>query len=276
MGYLQMSVVLALGLIAVAQAVPGYNITFVLAATGLPSADDYSKADAFAKLWDYRYDNKTSGNNTGEPALNRFGTTAPVMNNENPEWLEVFSFWYEPGTGQKWHFEVRDHDVMNYDDVLGATDVDVDQFVAHKGPYRAKLSSQGYLLIKRTSPITFKIRATNLPPKDRVWGSEGPSDPYCTIYSRIHRAGEDTWLGETSTITDENSPIWPETFEYASYIPGQNQHLVFKVYDDDVFSADDDLGEALISVDELASKRGAVVYPLAHSTGRATITLQLM
>ena len=68
--------------------------------SGLPSADDYSNPDAFAKLWHYRYDNRTSENNTGEPELNRFGTTDHVMNSDNPEWPEVFSFWYEPGTGQ--------------------------------------------------------------------------------------------------------------------------------------------------------------------------------
>ena len=61
---------------------------------------------------------------------------------------------------QKWHFEIRDHDVMNYDDVLGTVDVDVDQFVRQDGTYRARLSTEGYLVIRKTTPIAFKLRAT--------------------------------------------------------------------------------------------------------------------
>ena len=72
----------------------------VCTCSGLPSADDYSPPDAFAKLWSYRYDNRTSQNSTDEPELNRFGTTAAVMNTDEPKWPEVFTFWYEPGTGQ--------------------------------------------------------------------------------------------------------------------------------------------------------------------------------
>ena len=96
------------------------------------------------------------------------------------------------------------------------------------------------------------------------------------IFSRVNRAGEDTLLGETSVITDENNPIWPEQFEYPNHIRGQNQHLLFKIYDHDVFSADEFLGEALVSVDELASRRGTIVYPLAQSGHRSTITIQVV
>ncbi|CAG7820357.1 unnamed protein product [Allacma fusca] len=239
-----------------------YNVTFMLAGSKIPTQDGYSEADPFVKL--YHGKKTASKKNVSTADMTRFGTTSAAHNDENPEWTEVFWFWYEPGTGQFLRLIVRDHDVLNVDDDIGYTDVDTDQLMNSQGQYRANLSTSGALLITRTTPISFKLKANNLPKKDRSWFSEGLSDPYCEVhYRKFRNAANDEYLGVTSTISDVEHPVWPEIFQLSQYQPNAGQYLVFKLYDDDTMSRDDFLGEAVVSVDEMAKKRGAsIVFKL--------------
>jgi len=253
----------------------GQNITFTLSADSLPTPDDYTDADSFVKLYSYNGANSTNE----EPT--RFGTTKVIMDNKNPSWPNVFWFWYEPGTRQTWRFKVVDHDVLNYDDEIGYVDVDVDNFMNKtSGNLNVSLSNGGTIKIQRTSPLTFKLRATNLPPKDRTWRSIGLSDPYVECYYRVGRntpEDRDVLFHTTAVIDDVESPIWEEVIEFSQYQMGADQYIHFKLYDDDLFSGDDSLGETpLIPADRLGKTEGSIEELLQRSNGRAKLTVELV
>jgi len=260
-----------------ADAVQGYNVSFMLQGLNIPTHDGYSEADPFVKL----YHGKRSGSNQNASTedLTRFGTTSHASNDANPEWPEVFWFEYEPGTRQFLRFIVRDHDVLNVDDDIGYVDVDTDQLMNMQGSYQANLSTGGALVIKKTKPIVFKLKANNLPKKDRGWFSNGLSDPYAEVYYRkFKNAVNDEFMGYTSTITDVENPIWTETFELGQYQPGAGQYLVFKIYDDDTMTGDDFLGDAVVTVDDIAKKRGATTVLLngAGASSRANLVIEMI
>lgn len=259
--------------------VQGYNLTFQLAALNLPDQDDLSHPDAFVKLYSYKKAN--TNNSTPPPAeedleLTRFGTSDHIYNTENPEWPQVFWFWYEAGTGQKFYFKVKDHDILNIDDDIGVAHINVDDFVNHKGNFYSNLSNGGSLILKRTQPISFKIKAANIPPKDRAWFSTGLSDPYIECYYRKSGASEENLFHTTGVISDTEAPVWEDVIEFSHYQPGKFQTLYFKVYDHDAFSQDDFIGDAIVAVDDLARRRGSTTIELQRSVGRPSLTLQLV
>jgi len=258
------------------EAAQGYNLTFKLSAIHLPTQDDLSAADAFVKLYSYTSRNGSATPPEDELELTRFGTTDRTYNTENPEWSQVFWFWYEAGTGQKFFFKVVDHDVMNYDDEIGKTHVNVDELVSHKGNFYANLSAGGSLIIKKTQPITFRIKASNVPAKDRMWGYNGLSDPYVECYYRKTGSNEENLFHTTPVISDVENPVWPEPIEFGHYQPGRFQTMYFKVYDHDAFSADDFIGDALVAVDDLTKRRGSTTIELQRATGRPSLTLEMI
>lgn len=251
------------------------NITFVLSAKDLPTQDDRSHADPFVKLYSYE------GSNATAEELNRFGTTDVIVNKDSPVWhTNVYWFLHEAGKQQKWRFVVVDHDILDYDDVIGQVDVDVDNFVRQStGTLNVSLSNGGSLKIQRTYPIVFKLRATNLPPKDRSWWSVGLSDPYVECYYRIGRnspESQDVLFYTTQVITDVESPVFDEIIELPQYVMNSDLFVHFKLWDADTLSGDDFLGETnLISTDLLGKRQGSVQELLLRSNGRAQLSIDL-
>eukprot|EP00887_Chlorella_sp_A99_P001355 scaffold8.g1355.t1 len=116
------------------------------------------------------------------------------------------------------------------------------------------------------------LGATGLPAAD----SNGLSDPYCVIMVGTHRA-------ITSTKLKTLSPQWNETFVFSTgdvaEAVGQGRpRVALQVYDWDMVSADDFLGQAEVPFESVAQARGPAAITLslyAHAGGKREATGQL-
>jgi len=191
----------------------------------------------------------------------------------NPNWHdEVFSFDWRKGTGQIWRFEVMDKDApLNKDDAIGYLDVDVDAYVTNKNQqFSGKLSgtSQGSIFVSKTSPISFKISAQNLPKLDAF---KGLSDPYVKVFWSVGADGPKTQIHQTKTVKNVENAEWADEILFASYQFGTNQYLTFEVYDDDKIPRDDSLGTVTLEVDSFVRSKKATALKLL-SDGFLTVT----
>jgi len=252
------------------------NVTFQLAARNLPKKDHITGPDSYVKL--YEFTASEDNDSTTEPALNQYGKSSIKQDDYNPEWPDVFWFWWSPGTKQTLRFRIKDYDLMSHNDLLGNVDIDADALM--QNPYRNVVlnltESGGALIIKKTSPLVFKLRAENLPHKDKRWGYEGPSDPYVVVFFRHTADGADLGLAVSATITDEPNPAWLDVFEFSQYQPRAGQYLHFKVYDDDTFTADDFIGEATVAADELAQRRTPLQLDIGAKNGVGSLIVRLV
>ncbi|CAG7824924.1 unnamed protein product [Allacma fusca] len=263
-----------------AGAVASVNITFVLSAESLPCQDVglFSKPDAFVAIFSFL---KSPGLSQKEPQP--FGTTSTIRDDSNPEWPDKFSYNWKNGTGQTWLFWVFDHDHVTSNDPIGAAEVSVDRFMESGGSLRLKLYEEaGSIVITRypyrrtrTVPIAFKLSAKNLPPRDRIWGYMGASDPYAVISYQNGKNGRVNALHKTGIFTNKANPSWPRPIEFTQYEPKTNQTLHFHLYDRDLLSKDEFLGDVSIPADYLYERSGSVVVPLRNSEGNAAIVLEM-
>lgn len=233
-------------LVAVATCQDSKNLTFILSATGLPAKDDVSKIDPLVRIYA-----TTDGSD-----LEKFGASETIVDNDNPEWVEVFWFLWKKGTNQKWKFEIRDQDILDKDDALGGAEIDVDDYVSGGENLTVSLSPQGTLTIQKTTPIRFKLSGQSLPKKDKppqifqaFTSDQGESDPYVKCYFRRGIGGEDKKFATTSTIDNVVNADWDDTIEFGNYQKGQDMYLRFKLKDADSTSKDDDIGYVLLEVD---------------------------
>jgi len=222
------------------------NLTFILSATGLPAKDDVSKIDPLVRIYQ-----TTDGSD-----LEQFGKSETIVDNDTPEWVEVFWFQWKKGSGQKWKFEVRDEDILDKDDALGGAELSVDDYVEKGENITLSLSPQGSLTIQKTTPIKFKLSAKGLPKKDKppqllaaFTSDQGESDPYVKCYFRRGIGGDDKKFATTSTIDNVVDADWSDVIEFGNYQKGTNMYLRFKVKDADSTSKDDDIGYVLLEMD---------------------------
>lgn len=117
--------------------------------SGLPAKDDVSKIDPLVRIYQ-----TTDGSD-----LEKFGASETIVDNDNPEWVEVFWFMWKKGTNQKWKFEIRDQDILDKDDALGGAELSVDEYVNNNENMTLSLTPQGSLTIRKTTPIRFKLSA---------------------------------------------------------------------------------------------------------------------
>jgi Ca2+-dependent lipid-binding protein len=246
----------------------GVNLTFILSAKNLPEGkDDITKNDAQVKVY--------HGGSGSE--LEKFGSTEVIVDNDNPEWVEVFWFLWKKGTSQKWHFEVKDQDVLDKDDPLGGADVDVDSYVAGGENMTVSLGESATLTIQKTTPIKFKLSAKYLPKKDKLpsivaafSSDEGQSDPYVKCYFRRGVGGEDKKFATTSTIDNVVDADWEDTIEFGNYQKGTDQYWRFKVKDADSTSKDDDIGEAILNIDSFVDSKAPKTVKISSDGGTET------
>jgi len=240
------------------------NITFILSAKNLPSNkhDDLSKLDPFVKVYETVVD---------QAELKSIGKTETLMDEENPEWIEVFWIPHKPGTSQKLRFEMRDQDLLKQDDAIGGAEVDLDDYVAKGEKITVDISgvSGATLTMEKTTPIRFRLSAKNLPKKDKppaifqaFTSDQGESDPYVKCYFRRGIGGADRKYATTSTKDNVIDADWSEDIEYGNYQPGTDQYWRFKVKDADSTSKDDDIGEVVLQIDQFVKEKTTKVLKL--------------
>lgn len=144
------------------------------------------------------------------------------------------------------------------DDKLGQVYVDVTDFVDKNQHFTATLPKKGYVILETVIPVVtpapqntpvpvlppittpkpqqilqatpnvtnvnapaklqFKLSAKDLANKDKT----GASDPYVELYYTEGESSKQKKLGVSSTIQDNNNPVWKDTFEF-QYDPSKNQ-----------------------------------------------------
>jgi len=236
------------------------NLTFVISAKDIPNKDYVDTVDPFIKLYQ-------SSKTQIEPE--KFGTTEVVENSVDPEYTTTFWFIWKKGTGQKWNFKVRDQDDLRPDDHLGEADIDVDEYVNKGEILNVSLSDGGSLLVQKTTPIKFKLYGRSLPRKDPF---SGKSDPFVKCYWRRGSNGDPIKFFTTEVVDNVENVDWNSTIEFPNYIKGTDLWWLFKVRDSDGTSGDDDLGEALVEIDQFVEKRQTKILRLGDS-GKATLGL---
>ncbi|CAG7824923.1 unnamed protein product [Allacma fusca] len=248
------------------------NVTFALSAKSLPCKDQFTQPDAYVQIYSYI---KSMGADNSQKQLQVVGSTPYILNDMNPDWSEVFNFMWTRGTGQTWLIKVFDHDHVSSNDLIGSAEVSVDRFLESEGNVKVNLSHGGSITIKRVLPIAFKLSARNLPHRDRYIGSNGISDPYAIISYQDLSDDTEKEIHQTGVLTDNENPTWSDTIEFNKYIPNARQTLHIRLFDRDLFSRDEFLGEAHIKADELTEQSGNVIFPLEKSEGGASIILRM-
>jgi len=242
---------------------PANRIFFVLSARDLPRRErgvlGSTVQDPYVK-WSHR-DRSTKD-------LTEGGRTKHRVNEMNPDWYDnVFAFDYNKATGQLWTFAVWDFDPLNKDDAIGFVDIDVDSYVLDKKEELSiKLSCGGTLLIKKCTPVQFRLSAEDLPKLDPFGGL---SDPYVKCYWSFGEDGPATLFATTKTIKNVEKADWDEVFEFPCHQFGTNQYWRFKVFDKDPLPKDDSIGEAAVNVDNYLKKRGPGIFKLSKDEANA-------
>ncbi|CAG7832536.1 unnamed protein product [Allacma fusca] len=125
---------------AQAQQIQKQRLRFKLSARGLPDKDDLGTSDPYVILY------YTEGTNTKE---HKFGRSATITDNENPIWGDIFEFNYDRSKGQRWHFQIWDHDNFREDDKVGSAWVIVDDYVDRGQTADVNLHKKGFLTIQK-------------------------------------------------------------------------------------------------------------------------------
>jgi hypothetical protein len=245
-----------------------YNLTFVLAAKDLPSKKKNSLPDPYIKVF-----HRTGTTQTADWTPLATAQTDTLDDNASPEFNNVFWFMWNKGTGQQWHFEVKNHNTISKDDAIGQVDVNVDDYVLKNNQdLTVKLNEGGNLIIKKTTPVRFQLYARNIPKMDTFGGA---SDPFVECYWRKGREGNDTLFFTTGKIDDQENVDWPEIIEFSNYQKGSGQYWHFKVFDYDSTTGNDNLGDALVEIDPFVMKRAAKINKLQteNKDSKATLTV---
>jgi len=116
--------------------------------------------------------------------LPEIGVSETINDEPNPKWTKVFSVQYTKGANQvnflkihclsedifsflllltfyfqKVYVEVRDHDPLNPDDVIGDAFFDMDEYVSKRGNVQQLLekSKSGSVTMQKTTPFLFNL-----------------------------------------------------------------------------------------------------------------------
>lgn len=233
-----------------------FNITFVVSARGLPNKKkDKVDVDPYIKVF------TRTGTTQAGTDWTPIGQTDVYTDNDNPDFYNVFSLVWIKGTKQVLHFEVKNKNTLK-DDAIGQVDIDVDEYVLQKNQdTTAKLSEVGSIVVKKTTPISFRLYARNVPKMDTFGGA---SDPFVECFWRKGKDGNDTLFYTTKVIEDVENADWDETIGFPNYQKGADQYWHFKVHDRDSVSGNDFVGETLVEVDPFVQKRAAKVNRLSN------------
>jgi len=245
-------------------------VYFVVSAKGINGAatDNDGVADPFVKVFLGTEPGATNQTDETTP-LEPLSVSETIENENNPVWNTVFKVRHLQGTKQMLYLEVRDHDPVNPDDVIGDAYIKLDDFVS-MGTYTKVLekAKSGSVTVTRTTPIYFDLTLKDVPAKDEFGGA---SDPYVKCYFRIGQGGKDYKFKTTDTVDNAQVASW-EHIAFENYQRGTNQILHFRVKDEDTITGDDDLGEAFLEVDGFIAGRKDAKFPLPDN---ATLIVSL-
>jgi len=247
------------------------NVYFVFSGSNLPSKDtNGGVADPFIKVYfgsipsDVKKDGKE---------LDEIGASETINDESNPSWTKVFKVQYSKGTNQKVFVEVRDHDPLNPDDVIGTAYIDLDEYVSNGKVKTALLenSKSGSVTMKGTTPIYLSLQVKNVPALDEFGGL---SDPFVKCYFRYGKEGKDVKFYETERVDNVENATWDGPIAFDNYQRGTNQFFHFKVRDHDAITGNDDIGEAFLEIDPFVEKRMPSIVSLGK-TSNATLTINV-
>jgi len=247
---------------------PNFYVYFVVSAKNLDgnAKDNDGLADPFVKVFLGKEPGNGEQNSTD---LELIEVSETLENDNSPSWTKVFKVKHFQGTKQLLYLEVRDHDPVNPDDVIGDAYIKLDDFVA-RSTYTQVLekAKSGSVTVTKTTPIYFDLLVKDVPKKDEF---SGLSDPYVKCYFRVGKEGKDNKFLETETIDNAETASW-EHLAFENYQRGTNQILHFRVKDKDTITGDDDLGEAFLELDAFVASNKAATFTLPEN---ATLTVTL-
>ena len=237
----------------------------LLSASGLKAADSNGKSDPYIKL---------KLNRREEQSRTERKTLDPTYNQD-------FTWMAKKGTvlAKPLQVQVFDHDALSFDDKLGGLDVDLRPLLDPldekettvvslnfdtEGSVRLKLSWSWF------KPIEVFVRiesAAGLVAADKG----GTSDPYAKLKLDGHEY-------KTKTLHKTIDPIWDQEFAWRgkqSVMLEKPLHI--KIFDDDVLSRDDKLGEAEIELNSLVEQvqEGEQTRQTVSLDTQGTVTLSL-
>jgi len=245
------------------------TLFFVFTAKNLPSKDANSGiADPFIKV----RSGVISPNTTKEGKdLDEVDVSETLNEEANPTWTKVFRINYSKGTNQKVYVEVRDHDPLNPDDVIGEAYIDLDEYVANGQEITTLLNSKsGSVTMKKTTPFLFTLALKNVPALDEFGGL---SDPFVKCYFRYGKEGKDVKFSETERQDNVEEASWDVPITFDNYQRGTNQFFHFKVRDHDAITGNDEIGDAFLEIDPFVEKRMPSVLALGKGYN-ATLTVK--
>ncbi|XP_021951543.1 uncharacterized protein LOC110848603 [Folsomia candida] len=239
------------------------NLYFVLSARNLESHDaNHGVADPYVRV---HFGSVPQYSQKQGKDLDKVGDSETIVNEANPQWVKVFKVQYIKGLNQKIWVEVRDHDPINPDDVVGEAFIDLDEYMEHGQQLTVPLkgSKSGSIVIQNTAPFRFSLALKNIPALDEFGGL---SDPFVKCYFRYGKEGKDFKFFETPTIDNSDSATWENPITFDNFRRGTDQIFHFVVKDADSITADDVIGEAFMEVEPFADKKQQSVLPLSSSS----------
>jgi len=202
------------------------------------------------------------------------GQTEIVSDNLNPKFATAIplDFYFEEV--QSLTFQIHDVDAHSRD-YIGSVNCTVGDIFGSRGQelvrpiatQRVKLTGSAPVLIVRgeevrgaNANIHFKFSGSHLDKKD--FGPFAKSDPYMLLYKELPD-GTRTLVHRTNTVLNDLNPTWqPFTIHMSVLCNGDiKMPLHIEVFDWDKHSADDLIGIARTSLEQLTTKPG---IPLIH------------
>lgn len=242
----------------------GTALELELSAENLKSKDLIGKSDPFCEV-----------EALGMTQRCLLGKTEVIRNRDNPHWASRITVYYQFERYQGLRFTVYDMDKNSRADVIGVADVSLGHAISRNilklpltsrdpvSANKAAAGSQGNLIVRvhggrkggvnNRVRVHFKLSARDL---RRADGPFRKSDPYVKI--GLHTP--DAWvpLYQTSTITQNLNPVWPDnvSFEVDTNDSRYSDVMLhFKLYDYDRSSKHDFLGDVICSLESVLSGR---------------------
>ncbi|OXA61154.1 uncharacterized protein LOC110844470 [Folsomia candida] len=255
-------------------AVTTENLYFVLSATNLPFKDvNKGVADPFAKVY-YGIIPQNLKKNKFE-GFDRIGTSEKLSSDANPKWNTVFKLPYEKGSQKKLWIEIRDHDPINPDDLIGDAFITPEEYLSHGGKITVPIwdakngTNGGSVKMEKTEPFSFVLEIKNVPHLDEF---DSFSDPYVKCYFLSDgEEGKGVKFYETPPLQNVEHGGWEIPIRFDNYMKGTRQSLRFKVKDSDAITSDDDIGEAVMEIDQFVESRAPHTLSLSNSNNASLI-----
>jgi len=187
-----------------------------------------------------------------------FKTTVKVKT-LTPKWGECFTFDCEGGAHIQVKLELYDHDKLTSDDCLGYIIYELNDAMPYSKGWHSFKGGTGeldaFVRIAGCGPaplprVNAKVTLTSghdLLPTDTDLLGRKSADPYVTIAWRPN--AESPWvdvLYKSEVAANTLDPVWNETVDIPNVVRTDETAFKFTVYDSDLLSKDDVIGELVL------------------------------